>query len=292
MGGWNWIDKTGMRWGKLVAVKYLGNKKWLCHCDCGNDTIVDSDHLKMDRSKRSVESCGCGRMSRLTQNHDYFSNIDTEVKAYIVGFLASDGTIESNKEKSSYTIKIVVNRKDRKLLEDIKEDIKTSANVKDFSAKTKLPQGGYCESDFSSLSMHNKKMVEDLESIGVTSNKSLTLNIDYSKIPDDLKRHFWRGWIDGDGSFGIYGKRKILSLTVTSSLAMCESTKNEILKIFPDMKIHIYQAIKCNEYTKRFIITSQNDVFKFLEYIYSDSNIYLERKYNNFLKIKEEYKNN
>ena len=140
--------------------------------------------------------------------------------------------------------------------------------------------------------MHNKKMVEDLESIGVTSNKSLTLNIDYSKIPDDLKRHFWRGWIDGDGSFGIYGKRKILSLTVTSSLTMCESTKSEILKIFPDMKIHIYQAIKCNEYTKRFIITSQDDVFKFLEYIYSNSNIYLERKYNNFLKIKKEYKNN
>ena len=26
MGGWNFIDRTNMRFGKLVAQKYLGNK--------------------------------------------------------------------------------------------------------------------------------------------------------------------------------------------------------------------------------------------------------------------------
>lgn len=48
MGGWNWIDKTGMRWGKLTAIKYLESKKWLCHCDCGNNTIVNSSNLKRE----------------------------------------------------------------------------------------------------------------------------------------------------------------------------------------------------------------------------------------------------
>ncbi len=51
MGGWNFIDRTNMRFGKLVAQKYLGNKKWLCHCDCGNDCIVDSDHLPVNSKK-------------------------------------------------------------------------------------------------------------------------------------------------------------------------------------------------------------------------------------------------
>lgn len=56
MGGWNFIDRTNMRFGKLVAQKYLGNKKWLCHCDCGNDCIVDSDHLPVNSKRRMQKS--------------------------------------------------------------------------------------------------------------------------------------------------------------------------------------------------------------------------------------------
>lgn len=45
----------GMRFGKLVAKKYLGNKRWLCDCDCGNKKIVLSHNLK----NNSTRSCGC-----------------------------------------------------------------------------------------------------------------------------------------------------------------------------------------------------------------------------------------
>lgn len=53
MGGWNFIDRTGMRFNKLVVKEYLGNKKWLCHCDCGNDCIVSSDHLPINGKRKS-----------------------------------------------------------------------------------------------------------------------------------------------------------------------------------------------------------------------------------------------
>ena len=74
MGGWNWIDKTGMRWGKLTAIKYLGSKKWLCHCDCGNNTIVNSNNLKMDKNKRSTMSCGCGHIG-MQKDINFFKKI-------------------------------------------------------------------------------------------------------------------------------------------------------------------------------------------------------------------------
>lgn len=53
MGGWNFIDRTGMTFGKLKVQKYLGNKKWLCHCECGNDCIVNSDNLPINGKKKN-----------------------------------------------------------------------------------------------------------------------------------------------------------------------------------------------------------------------------------------------
>lgn len=48
-------DITGIRFGRLVAVKYLGGGKWLCKCDCGNTANVPYNHLNTGNTK----SCGC-----------------------------------------------------------------------------------------------------------------------------------------------------------------------------------------------------------------------------------------
>ena len=39
-------DKTGKRFGKLTALKYLGKSYWLCKCDCGNFKKILSKRLK------------------------------------------------------------------------------------------------------------------------------------------------------------------------------------------------------------------------------------------------------
>ena len=39
----------------LTAIKYLGKSKWLCKCDCGNETIVVGGRLNYGTTK----SCGC-----------------------------------------------------------------------------------------------------------------------------------------------------------------------------------------------------------------------------------------
>lgn len=52
-------DYIGKRFGKLVVQKYAGKWKglhrWLCLCDCGNETVVGQTALQSGRTK----SCGC-----------------------------------------------------------------------------------------------------------------------------------------------------------------------------------------------------------------------------------------
>ena len=56
------IELEDQRFGKLIVVKYLGNKKYLCRCDCGKSTEAYSYNLKRGITK----SCGCLRAYDLT----------------------------------------------------------------------------------------------------------------------------------------------------------------------------------------------------------------------------------
>lgn len=60
----NTADLTGKKFGKLTAVERVGTAKnrkavWLCKCECGNTTEVQSDKL----IGGETTSCGCARSS-------------------------------------------------------------------------------------------------------------------------------------------------------------------------------------------------------------------------------------
>ena len=49
-------DLSGKRFGRLTVLHRVPNSsKWDCLCDCGNHTIVDTNHLNMGHT----QSCGC-----------------------------------------------------------------------------------------------------------------------------------------------------------------------------------------------------------------------------------------
>lgn len=50
-------DLTGQRFGRLVAIRPAGPRKWLCRCDCGTETTVFTGAL----TSGGTRSCGCGR---------------------------------------------------------------------------------------------------------------------------------------------------------------------------------------------------------------------------------------
>jgi hypothetical protein len=51
----NFQDLTGNRYGRWTAVRYAGNSKWFCRCDCGTERAVSTPTLKSGIST----SCGC-----------------------------------------------------------------------------------------------------------------------------------------------------------------------------------------------------------------------------------------
>ena len=68
-------DITGMRYGRLVAVRPLGkglswNLRWECRCDCGRIISVYKNNLTSGHTR----SCGCLRSERMKTMNDGKSN--------------------------------------------------------------------------------------------------------------------------------------------------------------------------------------------------------------------------
>ena len=55
------LDLTNQKFGKLTAIKkeksQAGKTYWLCECECGQQKIVQTTHLR----NGSIKSCGCLR---------------------------------------------------------------------------------------------------------------------------------------------------------------------------------------------------------------------------------------
>lgn len=59
------VDLTGQRFGRLVALRPVGQAKngnalWLCQCDCGNRCVSEGYRMRRGVTK----SCGCLRRER------------------------------------------------------------------------------------------------------------------------------------------------------------------------------------------------------------------------------------
>lgn len=292
MAKYNWIDRTEMRFGNLVAKEYLGNRKWKCLCDCGNETIVSTDKLSMNPNRRGTKSCGC-LIGKLSKNNNFFTNIDTEEKAYIVGFIAADGCITCS--KNSYYLKIRLQKNDYELLEKIKKAIGSKATIKYQNDIVHLPQGKDFHSHTASLLICNKQNVLDLIKIGLVPGKTHNLYFDFKCMNKNLYRHFLRGVYDGDGTFGVYAlKNKTGGLQYETMLTgykdfLIGIKENILSKQFPDMKINIFHAKGCADDIYRLSTNRKQDFVNLLDWFYDDSNIYLERKYKKYQELKEKH---
>ena len=67
----NFKDLTGQKFNRLTAIKYLGESKWLCKCDCGKETVVLSSCLKTNHTK----SCGCLKLEKTRQMGQNFGKL-------------------------------------------------------------------------------------------------------------------------------------------------------------------------------------------------------------------------
>lgn len=280
----NFIDRTNMRFGKLVCQEYLGQGKWKCLCDCGNTHIVKGDDLPVNSKKRGVKSCGCGHLSKTCPDINYFKNINTSEKAYILGLLASDGNIYNY--NNSYYATIRLKYTDVDILEKVKKTMNITSKITYQEENVVFPQGNQGIAKMCCLRIYGKEIINDLISYGLVPNKTLHLKVDYKKIPKEFVRDYLRGLWDGDGTFGFYERQNnshTYEVHYIGSSEIVNDIKDIILENFPYYKIDTWHAKECNENIFRLGLSRRDDCIEFLNFLYKDANIYLDRKYQKYI---------
>ena len=199
--------------------------------------------------------------------------------SYLYGLFGTDGNVRRTEDNHIYDL----------TLELIDEDIIDKINgVLPNCSKTERERDTNFKKNYHSyiLHCHNQDFIQWCENnCFPIRNKTerLSLPIEYSE-PD-----FWRGVIDGDGSIGLKNveQQPFLSL----------ATKSELLKEGFCDYIHKLTGFRPNvNRNKRdniFNITLHGEkALLVLSDIYKDAEIYINRKYNSYLQIKDWKKQN
>lgn len=232
------------------------------------DRIVEKYNLK-------IRGVGGGGTRRYTLNSNYFDNIDTPNKAYILGFLYADGY----NCITSQTVKLQLQEQDKHILERINKEIGSNKPL-EFCDNSNKHDFGYTYENTYLLAFYGRHITKMLEEKGMIQNKSLILKFPTEEqVPKELISHFVRGYLDGDGC--IYFKGKICKADIVSTYDFCNSLKDIIIETL-NIHVGIYKCSN-NEITKRLTIGGRNQVKTFLDWIYKDADMYLERKYNKYI---------
>jgi len=210
------------------------------------------------------------RQNEVKFDESVFDLIDSEEKAYWLGFIYADGYIDANK----FIFEISLKSSDKEHLEKFNKFMKhkDKNHVKISNSKC----GDKCF-ERCRWYVSNKHLWNILNSYGCTPNKSLTLEFPNFLIfkYDHLIRHFIRGYFDGDGSFSRY----LLKTCVNPHIQII-GTHEFLTKIleYSQLSGRFGKDKRWKNNTEYIEFDKENGI-KFINYIYDNCNIYLDRKY-------------
>lgn len=211
-------------------------------------------------------------------NENFFEIINTEEKAYWLGFMFADGYIVNQQNRYGQDqFGITLAKTDIEVLYKFKESINATNPILIYPKKNNFGQP-LCR-----LIMTSQKTVDDLINKGCKKQKSCILEPP-KNIPNILIRHFIRGFFDGDGSITkTYNKtynKYIYGVNITSTQEMCEWLQH----LFDFGSI---VKEKRREKTYYFSFGGNNQLKYFYHYLYDDATIWMDRKYNKFQEFLE-----
>lgn len=233
---------------------------------------------KLNRTKTAIDlkinKLGL-KKSKYNYNHNFFDEINMEEKAYWLGFIFADGYIINGVKGNEYCneLGIELQASDNEHLRKFNKSLHGNIDIKYRTRQCNLNNKFY-KTCF--IRLYSKQIVESLIKHGITNNKSL--KIEFPMLEDELIRHFVRGFFDGDGCIvknnHVNGKSYVRCDFTSGS----EIFINQLRNILYDKGIKSY-IVKDKDNSYRLIIGGMVNCDNFLNYIYEDSNIYLDRKY-------------
>lgn len=223
-------------------------------------------------NKHGIQKSISESKRKYTLNESYFDEIDTPNKAYILGFLCADGY--NNRINNSVVLSL--SKEDREILEKISEEV--GSNKPLFESDYVNKNDG-TERHMLILTMASKHMCEALEKWGLTQNKTFTIDFpDF--LREDLIPHFVRGYFDGDGcacSTTDKGRPRF-QITLMSSTQFCNGLVDYLET--QNIHFHINQPLRKSEKNKVVRSGNNKELPKFINLIYKNAGLYLNRKRN------------
>jgi hypothetical protein len=258
----DYIHKNNTYCSKICYQQRNLLKRTLICAYCNKNFILKNiSHLKKGGKYCSINCSKYGKR-KYHLNESYFDSIDTEQKAYWLGFLLAD--CYNNNEG----IIIELSCKDYDHLNKFKLHIESNHNIKITKKKNK---------EYARLVIYNRKLCDNLSNLECTKNKSFTIK--FPKIQTELHKHLIRGFFDGDGCISFVKKYNRKTFTIVSASEVFIDKIQNILN--NELNINLYKTKRKNI----FIIQTnkKESIKKLFEYLYSESTVHLERKYNKFL---------
>ncbi len=140
---------------------------------------------------------------------DVFDSIDTELKAYVLGLITSDGYIANKNNR--YIVQL--SSTDKEIPSFLAELIEYPRPLYFISSEGVARRN----LDEWRIMICSKQLVLALEKLRVVNNKS-TREVFCKDVPNNLLRHYIRGICDGDGSLGLYPVKNSIP---QSSIGIC-----------------------------------------------------------------------
>lgn len=233
---------------------------------------------------------------RYSFNEHYFDAIDSEHKAYWLGFIWCDGylAIRHRKNCVSYEFKLSLKNTDANHLVKFNNDLNGNYEVKYYRCNSFSGKGAVTEARLLITNQHFGKTLAD--KYGLVPHRSDCGKL-LNNVPEHLMKHFIRGVIDADGSFLKYqitdkgytvnkynvsiGTHEDIIRTIERYL-MSEGIIN-----ISERKLQQRHEGRDGEY-RTLSICGKKQCLNILNHIYKESSVYLDRKYEKYLCILDE----
>lgn len=224
-------------------------------------------------------------------DHDYFKKIDSEYKAYILGFIYADGCVSQPVGNRQLNFRIGIQEEDSYVLNELSTNaaggqmhtVKTPSSVK----RGYKPQ--VC------VNISSNILGQDLINLGCGIRKSKE-GMKFPILDKRLVPHFIRGFMDGDGSILIkklnykYQRKTTTSLLRTHhqqfklKVAFCSTDRQFLEKIVEHLPIKKSYISERKRTQTVYILWIENnqDVQDCLNYLYKNANYFLKRKREKF----------
>jgi len=214
-----------------------------------------------------------------TIDNHYFDVINTERKAYWLGFLYADGY---NNEQKGY-VALSLAEIDKEILIKFNQDIQSTRPLLRIK-----PAGPNSQAQYRAV-ISDKHFCKSLNNLGCHQNKTFTIQFPTEKqVPKHLLRHFLRGCWDGDGCFTIDKNRRKSSkfyAELVSTLDFCITLQSFLKDL--GIRSSIKQRRGKTTTTRTLKICSKYSSLRFLEFLYQDATVFLKRKYDKWLSCRD-----